>query len=426
MPESGRSIRLHDELKKAGIPQESGHERDGALRAPSGDARARILLGVSAAAFLGPFTQTVYAPSLVEIGADLHASPLMVNLTISVFTAILATSSFVWGPLADSRGRRAMLLPGLVLFIAGSLTCLLAQSYAMFLAGRIVQACGISAGSVIAAAVIGDVYAPKERPQAMSVNQLVVFLGPVFGPVIGGFVAGHLHWQWAFGVLIAAGVVVLLYDRAQVPETLRRGEAASRLTFDRVRTVVHDRSARSILFLGFSQFYGYYEFLVFLPLFVDRFGLSTVQKGLTFVPLTAGILAGITLAQRRLAHWPGARIIRIASWGSAAIAFALWALLATGTLSFALLAVAILLYGALLGASLPAQSALLVSLFSADRATAMGIYNFTRFMGASAGPLAGAVVASAFGETATLSSLGLLLLLAAYAIQRSEIDRVRL
>ncbi len=382
-------------------------------------ARTRILFGVSAAAFLGPFTQTVYAPSLVEIGADLHASTLMVNLTISVYSIIFAASSFVWGPLADSRGRRAVLLSGLSLFIAGSALCLFAPAYALFLVGRIVQACGISTGSVIAATVIGDVYAPAERQHAMSANQLVVFLGPVFGPVIGGFVAGYLHWQWAFGVLIVAGVLVLLYDRAVVPETLRNDAEGSTLSLRRVRNVVRDRAARSLLLLGFGQFYGYYVFLVFLPLLVERFGLSTAQKGLAFVPLTAGILAGITFARRVLTHWPSARLIRASSWAIAATVLVLSLLLAGNALSLALLATAMTLYGFLLGASLPAQSTLMVSLFSADRATAMGLYNFTRFIGAAAGPLLGAIVAEAFGDPAMMVSLALFLLAAAYSIERS-------
>ncbi len=401
------------------MPPPAHRQRDEAQPRLDERARARILFGVSAAAFLGPFTQTVYAPSLVEIGVDLQASTLMVNLTISVYSIIFAVSSFVWGPLADSRGRRAVLLSGLALFVMGSLLCLLAPSYSLFLIGRIVQACGISTGSVIAATVIGDVYAPAQRQQAMSANQLVVFLGPVFGPVIGGFVAGYLHWQWAFGVLAVAGIVVLLYDRAVVPETLHRTDPAGSITFERVRSVVRDHAARAILLLGFGQFYGYYVFLVFLPLLVERFGLSTAQKGLAFVPLTAGILAGIGYAKRRLAHWPSERIIGIGSWAMAATVLVLWLLVFTGTLTLWLLAVAMMLFGVLLGASLPAQSSLLVSLFSTNRATAMGIYNFTRFVGAASGPLLGALVADAFGDAAMLASLGLFLLAAAYAIRRS-------
>jgi len=400
-------------------PVPAGRQRQ-AQPLPDERARSRILFGVSAAAFLGPFTQTVYAPSLVEIGADLQASTLMVNLTISAYSIIFAMSSFVWGPLADSRGRRTVLLSGLALFVAGSLLCLLAPAYSLFLVGRIVQACGISTGSLIAATVIGDVYAAGERQHAMSVNQLVVFLGPVFGPVIGGFVAGFLHWQWAFAVLIVAGVVVLLYDRAVVPETVHHAQdGAGSITFESVRSIARVGPARAILLLGFGQFYGYYVFLVFLPLLVERFGLSTAQKGIAFVPLTAGILAGITFAKRRLAHWASERIIRIGSWAIAATVLVLWLLVFTGTLTLWRLGAAMMLFGVLLGASLPAQSTLLVSLFSVNRATAMGIYNFIRFMGAASGPLLGALVADAFGDAAMLASLGLLLLAAAYSIQRS-------
>lgn len=389
---------------------------------PTSDARRlRILLVVSAAAFLGPFTQTVYAPSLVEIGTELGASLLMVNLTISVYSIVFAVGSFVWGPLADSRGRRGVLLAGLALYVAGSLLCMLAPGYAVFLAGRIVQACGISTGSVIAATVIGDVYASAERAHAMSVNQLVIYLGPVFGPVIGGLVAGRAHWQWAFGVLVAAGLAVWLSVRIVVPETLRHsGAGAGALSFAGVGRVLHDRAARALLLLGFAQFYGYYVFLVFLPLLVERFGLSTAQKGLTFVPLTAGILAGIGFARRRLGHWASDRIIRASAWGLGATVLVLWLVVAGKALSLVLLVAAITVYGALLGASLPAQSTLLVGLFIADRATAMGLYNLARFAGAAAGPLLGAVVVEAFGEATMLGSLALLLLAAATAIGRSR------
>ena len=87
------------------------------------------LVGVAAAAFLGPFTQTVYAPSLPELGTFFQVNTVMVNLTISLFTAILALSNFVVGPMADRWGRRAILLPGLIVFSLGSLLCLFAASY---------------------------------------------------------------------------------------------------------------------------------------------------------------------------------------------------------------------------------------------------------------------------------------------------------
>jgi hypothetical protein len=105
---------------------------------------ATILTGVAAAAFLGPFTQTVYTPSLPDLQRFFGVNTVMINLTISLFTAILALSNFVVGPAADTWGRRAVLLPGLAVFCLGSLLCLFADSYSLFLAGRAVQAMGIS------------------------------------------------------------------------------------------------------------------------------------------------------------------------------------------------------------------------------------------------------------------------------------------
>lgn len=391
----------------------SADEAEAASRARR---QRRILAGVSATAFLGPFTQTVYAPSLADVGTDLQVGTLLVNLTISVYSIIFALSGFVWGPFGDSRGRRTALLTGLALFLAGSVLCLLASSYAWFLAGRIVQAGGISAGSVIAAAVIGDVYRPRDRAHAMSIYQLVVFLGPVCGPVIGGFVAGHLHWQWAFGLLVLAGVAVLVYDHRRLPETLHRPDDSPGWTSARMRAVAGSRTARAMFFLGFGQFYGYYVFLVFVPALVTPFGLSTARTGLMFVPLTAGIFVGIVAARRWFPHWVPARIIGTSAWVTAATVLLLWSLLAVDRLSPVLLAAVLAGYGLTFGASLPAQSTLLVTVFSTDRATAMGMYNFARFTGAAAGPLLGAVVADRYGIPALCGSLGLFLLLAARSV----------
>ena len=127
-----------------------------------------ILLGLSAATFLGPLTQTIYTPSLPEIGTFFGVDIILVNLTISLYTIILAAGNFIVGPIADVYGRRATLLPGLLLFIAGSVTCFFSSSYLLFLAGRTLQAFGISTSLVVAAAVIGDIFAPKDRGQAMS------------------------------------------------------------------------------------------------------------------------------------------------------------------------------------------------------------------------------------------------------------------
>jgi MFS transporter, DHA1 family, multidrug resistance protein len=392
--------------------------------APREACRARILAGVAAAAFLGPFSQTVYAPSLPELGTFFHVNSVMANLTISLFTAILALSNFVVGPMADRWGRRAILLPGLIVFSLGSLLCLFAASYSIFLAGRVLQAIGISTALLIAPTVIGDIYPPQERAAAMGVFQTMVYLGPVFGPVVGGLIATYLHWQWAFALLAAAGIAAWLYNRSRLVETLPRGVVATRITPRTFRRVMANRSAFSIMVLGFSQFFGYYVFLVFLPTLLSALFTQSASssEGFFFVPLTAGILGGISLGGRWQKHWGRARIVSASSFGIGLSVLLFWLALSAQLVTIPLLLAFLLAYGLLLGCSLPVQSTILVNLFQHEKATAVGTYNFFRFTGAAIGPIAGGVISLAYGVNAVFLTLGILLLLAAWVVRHNLSD----
>lgn len=380
--------------------------------------KTHVLIGVSAAAFLGPFTQTIYTPSLPEMRDYFEVGNVYINLTISLFTAILAVSNFFIGPIADSKGRRSTLLVGLFLYILGSLACLAAPAYGYFLAGRALQAAGISTGSLIAVAVIGDIYKPHERSKAMSLFQMMIFLGPVFGPLIGGFIAGHLHWRWAFALLVVVGVAAWLYNCAQLKET--RPHDLSPVGFETaiLWRILKNASAASIFLLGFSQFFGYYIFLVYLPGLLDSlFSIPMASRGGFFVPLTAGILAGIQAGGMVQRRWTESSIIGACSVGIGLGVLAFFALLSAGWLTLTLLVIMLAVYGVLLGMSLPVQTTLLVGLFKEERATAIGLYNFCRFAGAAAGPMVGGLVEGFSGVNTVFLALGLLLLLSAWAVK---------
>ena len=385
--------------------------------------KAVILGGVAAAAFLGPFTQTVYAPSLPELQDFFGVDTLLVNLTISLFTAILALSNFVVGPAADRRGRRAVLLPGLVAFVLGSILCLSATSYSFFLAGRAVQAFGISTALLVAPTVVGDIFPPAERAQAMSVYQTVIFLGPVLGPLLGGVIAQQLGWRWSFALLSVAGAGVWFYNLRCLQETKPAVLAAAGHSLRPFVSVLVNRSARSIILVGFSQFYGYYVFLVFLPKLLTALSVfSTAVKGAMFAPLTAGILAGIYVGHQWQKRWSRTRILASSSFLIGSNVLVLWLAVFAGALTVPVLVALLLVYGVLLGCSLPVQSTILVNLFTKDRGTAVGAYNFFRFMGAAIGPIVGALVEAWFGVHAVILSVAVLLGVSAVALRFSLYD----
>ena len=380
----------------------------------------KILLGLSIAAFLGPFTQTIYTPSLPEVGHFYAANQFMVNLTISLYTFILAANQFFVGPLTDTRGRKATLLPGLLIFMTGSLICFLSSNYYLFLFGRAIQAFGITTGSVVAAAVIGDIYTPHERGKAMSIYQTMVFLGPVLGPVIGSFISAYADWHTAFALLAAAALFAYLYNRSILPETLPTDAVSKKITVQTFFNIISNRAASAVMLLAFVQFYGYYIFLVFLPTLLDElFHVSLAVKGLFFMPLTAGIVLGTLLGGRLQTRLTHASILVLSSYGIGLVVALFWGFLHWKLLTIPALIIFLLSYGILLGTSLPSQSTSLVNLFLNEKGTAMGVYNFVRFTGAAIGPLFGTTLYHLGGDDALYITLFVFLLGSAFVIQRT-------
>lgn len=343
---------------------------------------------VAFAAFLGPFTQTVYAPILPELGAALATTPLMINLSISIFTFVLAFMQIVYGPLVDRRGRKRTLLAGLAIYVGASLGCFLAPNIETLLVFRALQAVGIAAGAVVAVTVIGDRFEGAERGRAMGSFQMMVALGPVVGPVVGGFVGEHLDFHFVFLLLAVVGAAALLTNAIWLQETRPAGATSKAFHPADYLDVLRNRQGLAIMLLSFVQYYAFYNYLVFMPRVLDTsYGLSASEKGLVFLPLSIAVVIGSFAGGRLLGRWR-ARPTLLVTAGLNALSLLLF--LAVAQWSLAALVVAVSAFGLFLGLSLPVQTSLLMDLYPHNRATAVGSYNFFRFMGMATGPVLGA------------------------------------
>ena len=192
-------------------------------RLRSGSARAgiglTILLGALTA--LPPLGIDMGLPALGRIGRDLHASAAATLLTLSLFLAGFATAQLVLGPLSDRIGRRPVLLGGLALFAAGGLGCALAGSIGALLAWRLAQGTGAAAGTVMAFAMIRDLFDGEAARRQISYVATVLPLAPMIAPTLGGLVLLHLGWRGIYGLLGAGGVLLLAVASMRLPETHR-------------------------------------------------------------------------------------------------------------------------------------------------------------------------------------------------------------
>lgn len=346
-----------------------------------------IVYIVSFAAFFGPFTQTIYTPLIPEVQQQFQTSEFVINLTISVFTFVLALMQIVYGPLVDQLGRRKVLLPGILIYIAASVGAAFAPSVGLLIFFRALQAVGIAAGSVVATTVIGDLFSGKQLGRSMGTFQMMVSLGPVAGPVIGGVVGELSGFHGVFWVLSATGLLMWFVNYRFLPETKTNDEQGSRVSLRDFGFILKHPIGSSVILLGFVQYFSFYHFLVFMPyLLEDFYHLSASEKGLVFLPMSLCIVVGTFLGGRLQERFNAKKFLLFSS--SLNVGAILLFVLLSG-LSLSILVACISLFGLCLGVSLPVQTTLLTLAFSRNRATAIGTYNFFRYLGMAAGPMIG-------------------------------------
>lgn len=348
--------------------------------------RTLLVYLVAFAAFLGPFSQTIYVPLIPEVTKELHTSSFLVNFSISIYTIFLALMQMVYGPLTDSIGRRKVMLAGISIYLVATVGCYLSGSIESLLVFRSLQAVGIAAGSVVAVTVIGDIFEGKDRIQPMGTFQMMVSLGPVLGPVAGGFLSGSFDFHIIFVALLCVGLIVLGGNIVYLKETKPQTSKKQNFKFIDFVNILKNRIGFSVIGIGFIQYYALYNFLVFLPgIMSERYGLSVEQKGLVFLPLSLGIVAG-SFFGGKLRNFDERKVVV----GTAFLnVLSLLFFILKSDVSLSMLIVSISLFGLFLGMSLPVQTALLTQEFQTNRATAIGAYNFFRYMGMSIGPLLG-------------------------------------
>ena len=160
-------------------------------------------------------------PALGEIARDLGARGD--NDRQLVLTALFlgtAVAQIVYGPVSDSAGRKPAIYGGFVVFIAGCLVSMLAQSFTVMLVGRFLQGIGAAGPRIVSIALVRDQYEGRAMARIMSMVMSVFILAPVVAPMMGQGVMIFSGWRAIFGVLCALAVVNFAWFAARQPETL--------------------------------------------------------------------------------------------------------------------------------------------------------------------------------------------------------------
>ena len=169
----------------------------------------RVVTGILLCIFLASLDQTVVIPAVPAIAGDLNAfGHLSWIVTAYLLTSTAATP--IYAKLSDIYGRRALLIPALLLFIAASMMCGFVHSLPQLIGARALQGLGGAGLMAMAQAAIADVVAPRERGRYQGYMASMWGLSSIAGPIVGGWVTDHLSWRWVFWANLPIGLLALL------------------------------------------------------------------------------------------------------------------------------------------------------------------------------------------------------------------------
>ena len=161
--------------------------------------------------FLAALGQTTVATALPAIVADLGGFDRYVWIATAYMVAATITAPIAGG-LSDLYGRKPFFILGLVVFIVASALLGVSRSMNAVIAFRAVQ--GIGGGLVMTASLVSvaDLYPPEERGKYQGSLAGVFGVASIVGPVVGGYITHHYHWNWIFllNVFIALPILLLL------------------------------------------------------------------------------------------------------------------------------------------------------------------------------------------------------------------------
>lgn len=259
-----------------------------------------------------PLSTVLYLPALPQMVEALDTTQTSVNMTLSMFFLFYSVGLLFWGPLSEKFGRKPILLSGLTIYVVASLFCAFSQQVEQLIAGRIVQALGGSAATVVATAIVKDIYSGREREKVMATIMSMVIIAPMVAPVLGALLLKYTSWRTIFLMLAAIGAMALLggmFFRETLSEKFTGSVIGS---WYRLLVVLKNLGFSSLLLIFSLAPIALMAFLASASyIYIDGFGLTEGQFSLFFAFNATCAMVGPTIYMRMRRHIEPKLIITI-------------------------------------------------------------------------------------------------------------------
>lgn len=255
-----------------------------------------VLAALSAS---GTLATNILLPSLPQIAAAIGVTSAQVTSAITIFLAMFAFGQLIVGPLSDRFGRRIPVLTGFAVFCIGSLWCAAANDLPTLLVGRLVQAAGACATSVLSRAIARDLFEGEKLARALTFVMIAMAAAPGFSPLAGGALDHYFGWRSAFlfvamfAVMTAVAYALVFGETHGATRTPLDVSAIARSYFSLSRDRLFWVPAASVSLIMGALFA---LFSAAPRVLIEGLGFTPLQLGLFFagtvmVVFSAGMLA---------------------------------------------------------------------------------------------------------------------------------------
>ncbi len=249
------------------------------------------------------FSTDMILPAIPALAVMWKKPLAVVNLILICFFVTYGFFLLFYGPISDRYGRRRPLIVGISLYIFASMLCAVANSAAMLIAFRILQAAGAAASASLSMAMTKDIFSGKERERILAYIAVIMALAPMFAPIIGGWILAYLSWHWIFfaqGIMGAIGLLGVI----RTPETLKEASETplSRVMYSYGKLLLNKKYVIMVLVMSVSLLPLYSFIAGSSAVYINGFDLNEQNFSYFFafnaLALMAGSISCLKLAER--------------------------------------------------------------------------------------------------------------------------------
>lgn len=330
-----------------------------------------ILAGLVA---FGPLSIDMYLPSLTAITEDLGASVSEVKQTITFFLLGFSIGMFFYGPLSDHYGRKNLLIFGITIYLIATIGIIFSKTGQSLFIWRLLQALGGASASVIARAIVRDLFAVNDSAKILSIMHMITMIATLISPIIGSYLTVYFGWKSIFIFLFFFGLLALLACLFSLKESLPKNERsqsignALKAYFD----IIKNRQAIGYIGSMSMTFAGMFVYITASPfVYMEHFGVTPQNYAYLFgLNIFAIMLAVIFNAKFVKIIGPN-KLIRIGTTLALLSALIMFLLnSSTGGISFIAVIVGLFIFVGMTGQLSANCIAMTMSLFPREKAGA--------------------------------------------------------